>query len=290
MDLKDYRVPPDEGLFEKIHGSLRRRRLMRMGGTATALVAVVAVACLLLWPAGENEGGDVARLVREVPDSNHSVNATVEPTASADEAYPLPMDESASHAETPLMEPASQTDMTASMPSAVNESSDAASKPDMVAVVPTYNHVVAHLTLPSEPQQELKWICPNDGAGIVRSEPTEEEHEPMASSETKPAAKSGELPLHEDNLIWAPNVIVPSGDVDDNRVFKLRYTSEVTKFQIYIYNRGGRLVFNSDDPSFVWDGTSRGTALPQGAYVWVAKFRDASGRAREEHGTVTIVR
>ena len=96
--------------------------------------------------------------------------------------------------------------------------------------------------------------------------------------------------VHEDDLVWAPNVIVPNGDVDDNRTFKLKYSSEVTQFQIFIYNRGGRLVFNSDDPAFTWDGTSRGTALPQGAYVWVAKFRDSTGHPREEHGTVTIIR
>jgi len=96
--------------------------------------------------------------------------------------------------------------------------------------------------------------------------------------------------VHEDNLMWAPNVIVPNGDVDENRTFKLKFTSAVTDFRIVIFNRGGRQLYQSNDPAFEWDGTHDGTAMPQGAYVWVAKFRDSDGRAHQEKGTVTVLR
>ena len=96
--------------------------------------------------------------------------------------------------------------------------------------------------------------------------------------------------LHEDNLFWTPNIIVPSGDVDANRTFSVKFTSAVSNFHIYIYNRAGHQVYQTSDPSFVWDGTSKGTTLPQGAYIWVMKFRDSAGKPHEERGTVTIIR
>ena len=83
---------------------------------------------------------------------------------------------------------------------------------------------------------------------------------------------------------------IPAGDVDDNRTFFMRFTSEVTQFHVYIFNRAGHQVFQSSDPSFVWDGTSKGTLLPQGAYVWAMRFRDSSGKLREAHGSVTLIR
>lgn len=285
MDLKDFREQPDEGLFEKIALRVRRRRLMRVGGGAAAVVVVAAVLCVVLWPAAEKSEPVAGVQVAQLQPSLTSVTSF--PEAEAMTAA-IQIDAEA----TPAVEPATMPATLAKEETDVR-TNKAEVEGDMAALVPSYTHEATHLTLPSEPQQEVKWICPNDGAAIVESEPSEERNEPTASSDNNTAVKAGEQPLHEDNLFWAPNIIVPNSDNDNNdniRTFSIKFTSAVTQFQITIFNRGGRQVFHSSDPSFVWDGTFKGTALSQGAYVWVMKFRDSSGKPRVERGTVTIVR
>ena len=122
---------------------------------------------------------------------------------------------------------------------------------------------------------------------------TEEATQPETAAPVKTSIKEGEpqpQPVHEDNLAWAPNVIIPNGDVDENRTFKMKFSSAVSDFQIQIFNRGGRRVFSSSDPAFEWDGTHDGAALPQSAYVWVAQFKGTDGVKRQLKGTVTLIR
>ena len=112
------------------------------------------------------------------------------------------------------------------------------------------------------------------------------------SHETVSSTKVGgpaPVPYQVDNILWAPNIITPNGDVAENRVFKVVATSDVSDFRIHIYNRGGRLLFKSSDINEVWDATHNGTSVPQGAYVWVATFRGTDGSSHREAGTVTVV-
>ena len=283
MDLKDYRVQPDEGLFEKISQRVRRRRMMRQGGIAAAVVVVAAVLCVVLWPASDGKVEQMAMLrtteyqlsdVRGVTDvtadkSSEIVRQAPKEVLAGDEVV-MPV---------------------------VAQHSDVETEADLTALVPTFTHVVTAQPLPLQKEVEKPGEYREaESAGPARQENEKEDADNNtivafpASPVVSDAMKSGEQSLHEDNLFWAPNIIVPSGDVDANRTFTMKFTSAVTQFRIYIYNRGGRQVFYSTDPSFVWDGTSKGTVLPQGAYVWVASFRDGANRLHNEKGTVTVVR
>lgn len=287
MDLKDYREQPDNGLFEKIALRVRRRRLMRMGGAVAGVVAVAAVLCVVLWPSSEADTPQAGPQVALQLPSQEATPAT--DAMSGQQAAEMPGTESATteNNDVPVAEALpSQTR------SQVAEEKSAESEADLTALVPSYTHRTADLSLPTPPQQELKRGCINDGAAIVEKKKADADNEPQqpAVQPTQEPVKAGEQPLHEDNLFWAPNIIVPSGDVDGNRTFSMKFTSTVTDFQIYIYNRGGRQVFHSNDPAFVWDGTMKGSALTQGAYVWVMVFRDTTGKQHVERGTVTVVR
>ena len=64
-------------------------------------------------------------------------------------------------------------------------------------------------------------------------------------------------------------------------------------FHIYIYNRRGELVYESDDVKFKWDGTrlSDGEPLPQGTYVYTCRYRKPGLNTLSEfNGTVTLIR
>ena len=90
--------------------------------------------------------------------------------------------------------------------------------------------------------------------------------------------------------LWAPNAIVPDGDEDDNRYFKLVSASPITDFTVRIYNRRGIQVYTSNDPNFRWNATHNGSRVPQGAYVWTVKYRDADGNVQQQRGSVVVVR
>ena len=292
MNLKDYREQPDEGLFEKIARRVRRRRMLRRGGVTAAVVAVIAVLCVVMWPEGKkNEGAELAQQLpsgttgpQEQPENAEGGQPVQVPTAQASQDA--------------VKGPATTVTPSNSMvtPPAVAKSNgaEAEGETDLTTLVPSFSHLTAtDLSVPTAPQQDLKFWrgCVNDGTAIVESEKADADNKSHATPpHASDAMKTGEQPLHEDNLFWAPNVIVPSGDVEANRSFGLKFSSPVSQFQIHIYNRGGREVYHSSDPSFSWDGTAKGTPVTQGAYIWVVKFRDSDGKPREGRGTVTVVR
>ena len=62
-------------------------------------------------------------------------------------------------------------------------------------------------------------------------------------------------------------------------------------FHIYIYDRQGRLMYESDDPEFEWDGTHDGNACRQGAYVYICNYRKPGTPTLSTlKGTITLIR
>lgn len=89
---------------------------------------------------------------------------------------------------------------------------------------------------------------------------------------------------------WIPTIFTP-GSEDDNAVFRLYSINEYENFHIYIYNRNGALIFESDQPDFEWDGTYNGAPCPQGAYVYVCNYRKPGANTlMTKNGTITLIR
>ncbi|MBR1798630.1 MAG: gliding motility-associated C-terminal domain-containing protein [Bacteroidales bacterium] len=89
---------------------------------------------------------------------------------------------------------------------------------------------------------------------------------------------------------WFPNAFTP-GSEDENAYFKLYSINQYENFHIYIYNRRGELMFESEDPGFKWDGTHNGEKCPQGSYAYVCSFRKpGTSNLRKMHGSITLIR
>ncbi len=280
-------MEPDEGLFEKIEGRLRRRRILRRGGVAVAVVVVAAGLFAIVKPASDSQTFNQASIqafnqskVQPMPvaatDGGEEAAvspASVAPVTVAQQQTPSPIVNMPSIKEIPADIAAEIVPAPAYYPSD-NTTAEAESKSLSVS-----RRQPASEQSDAQPEEVLATPAPDSAfaAPIPRLSPDKGKF-------------SSEQPLHEDNLFWAPNVIVPSGDVDANRTFSMKFTSAVSNFNIFIYNRGGRQLFQSSDPAFSWDGTYKGTALSQGAYIWVVKFRDSDGKPHEERGTVTLIR
>jgi len=92
--------------------------------------------------------------------------------------------------------------------------------------------------------------------------------------------------------VFAPNAFSPDGN-GQNEEFFVFQNPYVTDFTIFIYNRWGELVYQSDSIDFRWNGTYNGAPLPVGGYVYVMRYKsnlDATNEVFEQRGGVTIVK
>lgn len=92
-----------------------------------------------------------------------------------------------------------------------------------------------------------------------------------------------------DAFLEFPDVFTPNGDgVNDE--FRPAYKS-LKSYDIVIYNRWGRKVYHSTDPSTGWNGKEGSAKAAEGVYMYVAEGEGYDrGVKIRRHGTVTLVR
>ncbi|MFZ4400427.1 MAG: gliding motility-associated C-terminal domain-containing protein [Bacteroidales bacterium] len=90
--------------------------------------------------------------------------------------------------------------------------------------------------------------------------------------------------------VWIPNSFTPNGD-GLNDVFKIETNGEYYKFQLYIYNRWGGLVFESTNATNGWDGKYNGVEALPGVYNFNLNFigKDSS-QEKQLNGKLTLIR
>lgn len=71
--------------------------------------------------------------------------------------------------------------------------------------------------------------------------------------------------------IAAPDAFLPNSSGENSR-FYLKEVNFADRFEMFIYDRWGELLFKTNEIGFKggWDGTFKGIACQPGAYVWVA--------------------
>jgi gliding motility-associated-like protein len=91
-----------------------------------------------------------------------------------------------------------------------------------------------------------------------------------------------------------PNAFTPNGD-GKNDVFRMVGLYRNINFKMYVYDRWGKLLFQSDNMDVGWDGTSQGQKCPPGAYAWEALISfigndiTTNGKVKFK-GTVILIR
>ncbi len=85
-----------------------------------------------------------------------------------------------------------------------------------------------------------------------------------------------------------PNAFTPNGDgLNDVLELKGRY---LNSFSFVVIDKNGQEAFRATDRTQTWDGTIRGHAPVNGAYVWRLTMRDETGQEFSQTGTVTILK
>ncbi len=90
--------------------------------------------------------------------------------------------------------------------------------------------------------------------------------------------------------IFIPNSFTPNGD-GINDVFNIKTIAQFSKFNMFIYNRWGQLVFETDDAAEGWDGTFKGKMVQMDVYNYkIEAIVKASNEKKVYSGRVTVVR
>lgn len=88
-----------------------------------------------------------------------------------------------------------------------------------------------------------------------------------------------------EDTLKIPNVFTPNDDGKNDEYF-LDYSCDLVDFRFEIYNRWGRLIYESTDSDFRWDGvTSNGDEATEGVYYYIMK-----SRSRSANGWIQLIR
>lgn len=287
--MKNYNVNPDEGMFEKIVHRLRRRRWMRVGGVAVGVLLVVAgVAAAMEFGTRRPASGPQVSAVSPQPSYHQQVTTSGSTTPAVEPATVSPEPDT----RTPIgrehvtdQSSATSIQLPPEAESQMAENNTASGEPNAVsvAVPPTANR-----QLPAVNNQSSTPEPDFEASKTEENPPATDSPQSLQSIGYKLSNQT--VATQQSNSLWAPNVIMPSSDDEQNRLFRLTAAAPVSDLHLYIFNRGGRQIFSSTDINLGWDATYDGHPLPQGTYVWVARFRDSEGMLRQEKGTVTVIR
>jgi gliding motility-associated-like protein len=94
--------------------------------------------------------------------------------------------------------------------------------------------------------------------------------------------------IEEDFLVFVPNAFTPNSDSRNERFSPVLRGQKFLRMQIF--NRWGEMIFETRSLENGWDGTFRGEACKQDAYVWKLSISSKSGISRELTGEVNLLR
>lgn len=89
------------------------------------------------------------------------------------------------------------------------------------------------------------------------------------------------------NDVYIPAAFTPDGD-GRNDTWNIKALSAFPEFELYVYNRTGKIVYQSRRAFVPWDGYYKGTPLDPGNYVYFIKLNDSKKRMLK--GNVIILR
>ncbi len=99
------------------------------------------------------------------------------------------------------------------------------------------------------------------------------------------------IEVEKPKTVVLPSAFSPNGDGQNDELQLL--DSEVESFQLRIFNRWGKLVFQTDDSTQTWNGTlnNTGEAVSAGVYMYALEYTFVSdNQPKLKHGTITLIR
>jgi gliding motility-associated-like protein len=95
--------------------------------------------------------------------------------------------------------------------------------------------------------------------------------------------------LNEIHGVNIPTGFSPNND-GNNDVLRAIIGADVEYFTIYIYDRWGNKILQTNDFKFSWDGTFNGQLVSSGAYPYVLDIFYFDGKQENKSGNITVIR
>lgn len=89
---------------------------------------------------------------------------------------------------------------------------------------------------------------------------------------------------------YAPNAFTPGWDGLNDGFKGTGFGIDNTTYRMWIYDRWGQLVFESNDLEQEWNGKVHDIPVQQDTYVWKVTFDDVTGASHEYKGVVHLLR
>ncbi len=91
--------------------------------------------------------------------------------------------------------------------------------------------------------------------------------------------------------IYIPNAFSPNGDGDNDTFIPIGSGIDASEFELFIFDRWGNLIFQSNEINKPWDGKDRGGKLmQQDIYVWKVKLLDVFKKKHTYFGNVILLK
>ncbi len=125
-------------------------------------------------------------------------------------------------------------------------------------------------------------------------------NEHCSDSITLPAVKVIPKGVLEFPTVFRPDPSGPNGGFVDpndptvdpnyaNSIFFPGVNKQVDEYHLYVYNRWGEQIFQSDDINVGWDGYLNGVLAAQGVYFWKVNVVYKNGAPATSRGDITLL-
>lgn len=92
----------------------------------------------------------------------------------------------------------------------------------------------------------------------------------------------------KESVFYVPNAFTPNGDGLNDR-FEIRQVN-LTEFTMRIFDRWGKLIFESGSADLSWDGTYKGTEVAEDVYIYAITATGIDKTEYTKRGHVTLLR
>jgi gliding motility-associated-like protein len=95
--------------------------------------------------------------------------------------------------------------------------------------------------------------------------------------------------------IYVPTVFTPNGDGINDEFTVVSSEEGITSFSMVIYDRWGKLMFQTNDIKQGWNGSVNGVLSPAGSYAWKIEYQifnqsTNTTSSKTRHGTIMLLR
>ena len=91
------------------------------------------------------------------------------------------------------------------------------------------------------------------------------------------------------STLYVPNSFTPNNGDGTNDIFRVKYTN-ISEFNIMIFDRWGEIIFESNDIDFGWDGTYKGLIVQDGIYVYKIQAIGSDYKNYDIAGHITVIK